>query len=91
MQTKAKYYIETEEIVPLPKRKPSLVALDEPEEKIPHKGIDEKGEWILVDFISDDKDTYYGYNVESIKNDNGDVIDQRVTRKKLGEEEWSQI
>lgn len=92
-QVKAKYYPELDLVVPIETPRPSLVALD-PDEPPPiplmAKGEDEHGEWVLINFVSDN-DTYFDYTVEAIKDESGNVLDNKVKQKKIGASEWDQM
>jgi hypothetical protein len=89
IQQKAKYYpdLEVDNIVPI-KTRPNLIALDTATPKQEMKGTDEKGDWVLINFVHGES-TYYDYEVKDV--DNNGVKKQQVTKKILKEEEWDQI
>ncbi|MDD3412614.1 MAG: hypothetical protein PHY47_01305 [Lachnospiraceae bacterium] len=90
-KVKAKYYPETETLIPLPPIKPNLTALDEPVSTIKQEfnGTDELGDWVLIDIIQD-KDTFFGYNVEAVKDNSGRLIRNKITETEICEETWSE-
>lgn len=79
-QVKAKYYADAEneeDKIEVIEDKPNLTSLEEPK-LLPSSGEDEKGKWVLVNFIIDE-DNFIEYDSESGK------------AKEIGEEEWDQI
>lgn len=88
-QVKAKFYPETKEIVILETIRPSLIELEEKPKRHPLNGTDEKGDWVLVDYVHD-KETYYDYTVENIKDKDGNILTTQAKQKRIGADEWQQ-
>ena len=86
---KAKFYIESELIVPLPPPKPNLIALDEPTAtfKQEFSGIDELGEWVLIDFVQD-KDAYFDYDIKNVRDAKGRIVHHQVKQSEVNEQEF---
>ncbi len=87
-QIKAKYYPETKQIVPIEQKLPLI---GEEPEKIPSKGTDEIGDFIVIDFITEDKPTFFDYDIEDKHDEDGVLINRLVTTKTIGEEEWNKL
>lgn len=80
-QVKAKYYADAEreeDKIVLLDQQVNLTELDNKPKKYAPQGVDEKGKWVLVDFIIDE-DKYIEYDSDSGK------------AKEVGEKEWDQI
>lgn len=87
-QIKAKYYPETKKIVPIEQKLPLI---GEEPEKIPCKGTDEEGDYIVIDFVTEDKPTFFDYDITDQVDEDGVLINRLVTTKIIGEEEWDNL
>lgn len=86
-QVKAKYYPETQNIIPIETKLPIL---GEAHARHDYSGTDEDGDWVLVDFITGES-AFYDYDIEETCDEKGKVVSQQVKTKTIGEDEWNKI